>query len=232
MNILDLLFPRRCLGCGKVGQYFCVMCRKKIRPIHESETICPVCEKPAMGGSTHPRCKTRDSIDGLTSFFHYDSSIKKAIKLLKYRFVRDVAGEFVSLIPKEAFEALSESTSRYRNSLIVPIPLHPSRLHFRGFNQAELLAGLIAERIHIPVEARCMKRIRRTTPQVEMKDRNERMKNMSGVFSFQKLPTMNHTLCAIILFDDVFTTGATMRSAATTLKVAGFPFVWGVTMAR
>jgi competence protein ComFC len=63
-----------------------------------------------------------------------------------------------------------------------------------------------------------------------MKDRDERMKNMDGVFSYnnETMKQCNN----VLLFDDVFTTGATLRSAAAILKRSGITFVWGVTMAR
>ncbi len=170
-------------------------------------------------------CKTRYTIDGLTSFFHYDSIIQKAIKALKYRFVSDLATEFVSLIPQSSFSLFPKA------SVLAPIPLHSARLRHRGFNQAELLGSLIVQRLKIPIRTDIIKRTRSTTPQVEMKDREDRLKNMSDVFSSlnSKLEAISST---IFLFDDVFTTGATMRAAANTLKREGAAFVWGITMAR
>lgn len=224
MNILDFLFPRRCLACGKLGKYFCDRCSGKIRTIEERETICPVCERPAIGGATHPFCKTRFSIDGLTSFFHYNGIIQKAIKAIKYRSVSDLSSEFVSLIPQSAFSLIPKP------SVLIPIPLHPFRLRLRGFNQAEVLGKLIAPRLGIPMRTDLVKRMKYTMPQVEMKDRNKRLKNMEKVFSIHKLFIINHS--SVLLFDDVFTTGATMRAAASVLKKGGAEFVWGITMAR
>ena len=74
-----------------------------------------------------------------------------------------------------------------------------------------------------------LKRTRKTIPQVAMHDKTERLHNMEGAFSVQtdtKLPSR------VILFDDVFTTGTTMRAATNTLKRHGVSFVWAVTMAR
>jgi len=115
--------------------------------------------------------------------------------------------------------------------MLIPIPLHPSRYRDRGFNQAEVLGRILADRLHIPIRTDILKRVIKTTPQVEMKDRKERLKNMKNVFSIHnsKFVIPNST---IILFDDVFTTGATMRAAGETLKRAGAKSVWAVTMAR
>lgn len=188
--------------------------------IGQNETICPLCERPSFVGTTHPRCKTPHAIDGLMSFFRYDEIIKTAIKALKYRFASDLALEFVDLIPASSFP----------RATLVPIPLHQSRLRYRGFNQAELLGTMIAERLHIPVRTDLLKRILNTAPQVKMKDRDKRLMNLKNAFSI--LHSSFSIPHSVLLFDDVFTTGATMRAAANALKRAGATFVWGITMAR
>ena len=156
-------------------------------------------------------------MDGLTSFFRYQGIIQKAIKALKYRSISDLASEFVSLIPQVEIPIVD---------VFIPVPLHASRYRQRGFNQAEVLGRLIAEKLHTPLRTDILKRIKRTIPQVEMKKRKERLKNMEKVFA------ATHSPERVLLFDDVFTTGATMRSAAKVLKKRGAKFVWGMTMAR
>lgn len=256
MTLLDLFFPKRCFGCGRIGVYFCTSCRSDIGIIEQSETICPVCEQPAIAGATHPRCQTRYTIDGLTSFFHYDGIIRKAVKALKYRYVSDLVQEFIALIPPVSFLFLTKQLStKLLSSLVIPIPLHPSRQRHRGFNQAELLGRLLADRLEIPIRTRVLERVRKTVPQVEVKDREKRLKNMKGVFRIAEAASFADPRSAegfgearvatkaesegrqfnngaIFLFDDVFTTGATLRSAATALKHSGVKFVWGITMAR
>lgn len=230
MNILDILFPKRCLNCGRFGKYFCDRCAGTIRTIGVSETICPICEHSAIGGMTHPGCQTRYSLDGLTSIFHYDGIIKEAVKTLKYRLVTDLAREFVSLIPSSVFNNLT--IQQYNNCVLVPIPLHPSRFRSRGFNQAEVLGVPLAGRLHIPIRTDILRRVKATTPQVEMKDRGKRINNMNKVFTVNNSTIQQCNNETIYLFDDVFTTGATMRAAGETLKRAGATFVWAVTMAR
>jgi ComF family protein len=194
-----------------------------------SETICPICEKSAIAGATHPRCQTRYAIDRLTSFFHYDGIIRKAIKAIKYRYAFDLAKEFIDIIPLRVFN--KRTIQHINNPRFVPIPLHSSRQRDRGFNQAELLGSLLAERLGIPIHTDMLERVLKTVPQVEVKDREKRLKNMKGVFGF-KQSTVNIHQSTILLFDDVFTTGATLRSATSVLKRKGARFVWGVTMAR
>lgn len=236
MHLLDFIFPKRCVGCGKIGGYFCLRCRQIIRPVLQSETICPICEHPAMFGFSHPSCRTRYTLDGLTSFFHYDGVIKKAVKALKYRLVSDVAAEFVSLLQETFF--LNSFHPKLLHPIFIPIPLHKMRLYKRGFNQAEILGKLVAERLpaqaglQIPMYTDILLRTRQTKPQVEMKNKEDRLKNMHGVFALnlkRKVEVRNKN---VILFDDVFTTGATMRAAASVLKHAGAKRVWAITMAR
>ena len=224
MNILDFIFPKRCLTCWRFGKYFCDHCASSIRTIGANEAICPVCGRLAFRGMTHPRCKTKYSLDGLTSIFRYDGIIKQAVKTLKYRRVTNLAKEFVSLVPSSVFNNVT--IQQYNNCILVPIPLHPSRFRDRGFNQAEVLGRLFADRLYIPIRTDILRRMKATTAQVEMKDRKERLKNMSNVFDAAQ---QNGN---IVLFDDVFTTGATMRAAGESLKRVGAKSVWAVTIAR
>lgn len=230
MSILDFLFPKRCVGCGRIGNYFCQHCQRAIVPILHSETICPVCERPSIAGLTHPTCSTRYTPDGLTSFFHYKGVVGSAVRTIKYRLAFDVATEFVSFIPN----SLLEDIPRWNKDawIVVPIPLYKKRFHERGFNQAEMLGKLVASRLKIPIRSDILFRTRETKPQVEMKHKKDRLQNMHGVFGLN-LKTQ-HVLRNkhIILFDDVFTTGATMREATSVLKHAGANRVWAVTMAR
>lgn len=229
MNLLDLLFPRRCVGCGRIGGYFCATCRRSIRIVASNEMICPVCEGLAIDGITHPACRTRYSPDGLTSFFRYDGIVRTAVKTLKYRLVSDLAGEFVFLIPPVTVADLSRIISSRHVRSFVPVPLHVSRLYERGFNQAEVLGVAVSIRLQLPVRTDMLRRTRRTVPQVEKSNRQERLKHMEGVFAAQSVTDGDS---GVVLFDDVFTTGATIRSAANVLKRAGVRFVWAVTMAR
>lgn len=227
MAILDIFFPKRCLGCGSIGAYFCVQCRQKTHDISPNEAICPVCERSAIDGVTHPRCRTRYSLDGLTSFFCYQGVVKKAITSLKYQGVYDLAAAFIALLSVEGVFPRGMSSEEW---VLIPIPLHPHRLRARGFNQAEVLGGLLAKRLHIKMYTGILRRIVNTKPQVTMKERSARLANLEQAFTCNKdfLKRWDN----IILFDDVYTTGATMRAAGNALKRAGARVVWAVTMAR
>jgi len=198
--------------------------------IATNECECPVCRRRAFGGATHPKCRARYSLDGLTSFFYYNTVVREVIKSVKYRFVSDMVEEFVSLVPGSLYGLLPMSSSE--PSIIVPIPLHSARVRYRGFNQAEKISTAIGKKLHIPVRMDILARSRYTEPQVSMRDPQKRRENMRKVFALQAGAKEQMNGVGIFLVDDVFTTGATMRSAAEVLKRGDAKFVWAVTMAR
>lgn len=218
MHLLDLLFPKFCLGCGKWGSYICSSCFLKIHLLPYLK--CPVCSRVSFDGITHPRCKKRFGLDRLISFFPYTVVVQKAIKTIKYRFAYKVTDD---LLRRTSLPELP------KQSVFIPIPLHQSRLRLRGFNQAEIIARVLSKRYGVPVKTDILKRVRKTIPQVDMKNRQDRLSNMKGVFRVNKVPTQENL---IILIDDVYTTGATMQSACEELKHAGVRNVWGLTMAQ
>jgi ComF family protein len=113
--------------------------------------------------------------------------------------------------------------------VILPIPLHGSRLYERGFNQALLLADRIGDRFSIPVCYDNLVRTRPTRPQVELSGL-DRVKNVSGAFSLLAPHAIKNR--NVMLVDDVFTTGATMNECSRILKASGASCVAALTLAR
>ena len=231
MNFLDFLFPRRCLGCGQWGQYFCSQCLNLV--LLGPQRICPLCGKPAIGGLTPPSCSRPWSLDGLTSIFSYQGLMKKAIKKLKYNFASDLAEDlvefFLSFCGEDKFFS---HFCQERNVYFLPVPLHPKRKRWRGFNQAELLGKMIANNLDLPFSPDLLRRKRNTKPQTRLK-KKERRKNIKGAFEIN--PKMSHfplLTSKFIIFDDVWTTGSTLRECGQVLKRAGAREVWGLTIAR
>ena len=112
--------------------------------------------------------------------------------------------------------------------LVVPVPLHPARLRERGFNQAELLAKILAQKINIPLGC-ALERIRYTTTQTAL-DRSERMENSHNAFRLRKNTDVRGL--RVLLIDDVLTTGSTLSECARVLKRAGANSVHAATAAR
>lgn len=230
MGILDLFFPKICCGCGKFGVYLCDKCTKEIL---QTDLVCPNCEKPAIGGVTHPLCHKKYGLDGLWSLGIYQNPLKKVIQKLKYKFVSDVAEVLVNLMVEywARYDAqfLSEiKKDRGENWIIVPVPLHPRREKWRGFNQSALLSKILTHKLGLEY-AETLKRTRFTKPQVSLKSW-QRKQNIKDAFS---LVSSFHPLTSnILLIDDVWTTGSTLKECCYVLKRGGVQKVWAITLAR
>ena len=227
---LDLLFPLSCAGCGTEGAYLCAPCAADI-PMYAP--ACIVCKKlvPAHGdipaGKTCTPCRKKSRIYASFSPFSYDTpAIKTLIHDLKYRRVAGNAEILGALLSRAiAYHGILLS----RDSVIIPIPLHPSRERTRGFNQAQLIADALGAKLGISVRADLLKKIKNTRPQMDL-PREERLKNVTGAFAVSDSDTVRNRTC--ILMDDVKTTGATLESAARVLRAAGAKRVWAITVAR
>src|SRR3989344_2373899 len=235
MGFLDLLFPKICIGCKKSGSYFCSQCEKQAK-LHFPQ-VCPVCERNSIDGLTHVRCKKGFVPNGLISLWDYQGVPKKAIGKLKYKFVRSIASELVIPLVKQLKEAqrVNLDTPEWNRGkfTIVPIPLYWMRENWRGFNQSEELARLLAEKMSSEGGSasgggwevvKLLERKAKGRSQVGLKEK-ERKENIEGVFKVS-----NSVMCLpsnpIILFDDVWTTGSTMLEATRVLKKAGVKKVW------
>ena len=220
------------MGCNEWGTY---LCPDGLNFIKTSDNrICSVCEGSAIYGLTHPGClrKHPQSLDGLTSIFVYKGVVKRAIAKLKYKFVTDLAETILELFlsfcgEDKAFTKLV----RQKNIILVPVPLHWQRKNWRGFNQAELLGQMIARKLGINFLPDLLIRVRNTKEQTKLK-KEKRLKNIHGAFKINHCPSVINHQPSIILFDDVWTTGATIKECAKVLKKRGFKKVWGLTLAR
>jgi ComF family protein len=187
-------------------------------------------------GETCLSCGRRHSLDGLfaAASFRGNRMIESAIHIMKYEFVDGIGG------PLGRFLADAASRSELPlPDLIVPVPLHPWRARFRGFNQSSLIAASLSERltpgIGIPVREDILIRSRFTLPQARSHDAKERKENLQGAFRLSgKISNAKKTLsgATVWLVDDVATTGATLEECAKILKKSGTKKVLGVVVAR
>jgi len=231
MSILDLIYPKFCLGCGKVGTYCCVECLKTTPQLRSLQ--CPECERPSYHGRTHAHCRKQFGLDGVFSLYPYVGIVKNVIKGMKYRFAYRMVLDLFQAIPKEYVHRLTQHVMFTKHHVfLLPIPLHPSRQRERGFNQAAVIAKVVATLVHMPVNTSCLERSKKTLPQVNVKHKEERIENMKQAFNIRKNNTSLIRGASIILVDDVYTTGSTLKNAALVLKQAGARFVFGLTIAQ
>ena len=104
MTITDLLFPRRCFGCGYMGVYICPTCVKRLSVVNFQE--CFYCRKKSLYGFTHPACKRKNGIDGYIHLFYYNNTLKKIIKGIKYSLVTSAKRDLYYLIGRYGAENL------------------------------------------------------------------------------------------------------------------------------
>ncbi len=212
---LDLLFPPRCLHCGtgleksEKESWLCFSCENNI--IIHTTLFCSVC------GARLPENRKichKNSAYLLAAATKYDGPVRSVIRQLKYRGWPSLSLKIRRYLEKY----VKNSGLTANNHLVIPIPLHPSRLKERGFNQAELLAVEIADILGLKMEPGILSRTKKTEAQAEQKDYDKRKINIAGAFEIK-----NPKLIAgknIVLVDDVFTSGATMNEAVRTLKSA------------
>lgn len=228
VGILDFVFPKYCVNCKKLGSYLCSNCFSYVS--FDAETMCLVCGRPSVDNFTHPVCQNRYNIDGSFCAISYKGVARKLLFRFKYKpFISDLKTLlsdlfYESLIQQEGFAKIIKL-----NPVLVPIPLHSSKLKVRGYNHAEILAKELSSRLNLKT-LDLLKRIKKTSSQFGLK-KDERRKNLQDAF----LPIPNITISQypnIILVDDILTTGITFSEAAKTLKKAGSKRIFASALAR
>jgi len=207
--LLNLFFPKFCFFCQKEGSFLCLDCKATF-PVF----------------STHIKKKIAFLDDLYFALDYREPRVSFLIKKFKYfPFLKEL-GEELSFFLFEHFQML-ERKPDFSDFLVVPIPLEKERKKWRGFNQSEILAFEISKFFGLKMENDLLERTKKTLPQAELK-REEREENMKDAFSVKK----NFKGEKILLVDDVFTSGATLREAARVLKKKGAKKVIGIVLAR
>lgn len=229
--ILDLLFPKKCVGCKRLDSYFCQDC---VSNILQTDLVCPMCEKLSIGGQTHPICKRKFGLDGLWSLGIYQGSLREAIKQLKYGRVSKLAETLTDILIEywakfQPFLLDQIKKDRGEGWVLIPVPLHWYRENKRGFNQSSLIGKALSKSLGLDY-LDGLKRIRYTKPQVKLKGRDRHI-NIRNAFEIPKPYVLNPNPY-VLLIDDVWTTGSTLKECGYVLKRAGAKKVWAITLAR
>jgi len=200
--------------------------------INIAENICPVCKKPAIDGITHPKCQTRTSLEGLVFFWRYKGIVHKIIHKIKYNpfiftAIEDIVGSHTTMPENPAFQDFLS-----QKPILIPVPLHKSRMRYRGYNHAEKIAQAFGKKWHLKVANNLLLRIKKTKPQAKLKF-EERKSNIKNAFAINS--SYHHISISSshsILVDDVWTTGSTLSECCRVLKQKGAQKIWALTLAR
>ena len=218
---LDWLFPPVCGGCSRIGFRWCPNCQHQVVPV--PEPVCQSCGMPLSRPGICPTCHDNPPpYEALRSWVVFEGPIRHAIHSLKYG--RNVAlGD--ALAPHLA-ECASKSS--WKVDLVVPVPLGRKRIKERGYNQVGLLAIPLAAMQGWRYKPQVLIRARETRSQVGLSPL-ERKENIAGAFRAEPALAAGK---AILLVDDVVTTGATLAACSDALILAGARIVYALTLAR
>ena len=224
--VLNFALPPRCAGCGIIVadvHSFCPECWKQVEFLGEGG--CKICGIPlaATDADTCAACLARPPRIARTRAAVAYDELSRSLAI-RFKYGRKVA--------------VAKTMARYmqplvrpggERPLIVPVPLHRSRLWWRGFNQSALVARELAKALGFPADPFALRRVRRTPPLKGM-SALQRRKTVAGAFRvWNKAAVAGRT---VILIDDVLTTGSTAEACARALKRAGAARVELVSWAR
>ena len=237
--VIDWLYPPRCRACasrivGRDAEYFCSGCWARIQRV--GHPLCNICGRPFpdAGGDDHvcgacilrpPQfvqarswaCYPREETD--------EHPLRRALQKFKY-------GRKVSLgkpLGRIMARGCREFLTGCETAVIVPVPLHPKRLRWRGFNQSVLLARHIGRAYGLPMDPFLLRRVKETPPQTQLNE-EERRRNVRGAFALAPGRTLEKK--DVLLVDDVYTSGATVNECSRTLRRSGAEQVFVLTLAR
>ena len=226
-QLLDAVYPPSCVLCGAPGERDRDLCAGCAAELPQVGLACGRCGRPlaATAGAICGRCLRRPpSYSGVFAPLRYAEPVDRLIAEYKFRGRLTHAALFAALLIEAA-----EAAGRRPPELLLPVPLHRSRLRERGYNQALELARPIGRHWKVPVDAFALKRVRPTAAQMQLPAK-QRLKNVRGAFALRdgvRLPE------SVAVVDDVMTTGATVSEIAKLLRRSGVKRVevWAVARA-
>ena len=233
-GLTDIIFPRNCILCRRYHPAtahdplcppcreavpwnkppFCVRCSRHLDSLTE-ESLCPSCR-------AHP-----PHFDEGWALVNYDGPVRDLLLRFKFHDKTSIRLTFTTILK----EFIARYTLRFPDAaMVIPMPLHPTRLRERGYNQAALLGACMAQELNLPLMENTLQRQRHTLRQSELPAK-DRWTNISGAFTINPVFAADIVGREVLLVDDILTTGATASEAAKTLKDAGASRVIIITLA-
>ncbi len=213
--LLDLFFPRSCLGCGTTGTYVCGSCKKELVP-HPDR--CPFCHRVMKYGQVCYDCRPEHRhLQWIMVAFVYTSFIKKLIRDLKFAHKYDIAWFLAERIALLIQTNPSLVEAQKSNKLFISfVPSHRRRRRVvKWYNQSELLATHAAKALWITY-IQAVSKQKYTTSQTKC-TRQQRLVNLLWAFTIKTRETLP-PWTTVVLVDDITTTWATLNELAKTRK--------------
>jgi ComF family protein len=217
-DLLHVLLEQDCLLCAAAGgtQLICAPC---VADMQRADEGCPRCADAGPAEQVCGAClKHPPHFDSTTALWRYEFPLDRLVLALKYGERLALAAWFGRVLAREV---------NAKPDLLLPMPLHPTRLRQRGFNQAAEIARAVAKRLKLTWKSDVLVRLRDTAPQADLPI-DERARNVREAF----LCMADLSGKTVALIDDVMTTGATLNEAAVALKRAGAARVENWVVAR
>lgn len=212
-DFLELFYPRLCVGCGKKlyrdERYVCLECLSSLPLTQDHESADNFVEQHLYG---------RPFIESATALMLYEkeSVPQKLLHEIKYHGAKELARSLGRMLGRDLRGGRFASVD-----MIVPVPLHPNRLKWRGYNQSEWFAMGLSEELGLPVRTDLVERVTETSTQTK-KNAEERWENVQGIFSLKKdAPLQDIKGKHVLVVDDVITTGATLMACAAAIATIG-----------
>lgn len=226
-SALNLLFPRCCPVCGEIiipkGALICPACMHKLSWVRRP--TCMRCGKEIISGGIeycYDCARHHRTFDSGMAIINYNELSSHSMAQIKYNNKR----EYLDFYAEAIYRKLGRRILRLHPDLLVPVPVHPSRLKTRGFNQAQELALILSEKLQIPVNTTLLSRSKNTLPQKALSP-SERLENLEQAFISAPVPPGINT---ILLVDDIYTTGSTIEACSRVLKRQGAKYIHFVTI--
>jgi ComF family protein len=190
-------------------QSHCPLCQRST-----SDALCEYCARKLKNCGQKNPCASWEGDIPVFGWSIYGGAIKRAIAVMKYENqpqIGTVLGEWLG----EAW--LLNSPHRYSQLLVIPIPMHPQKQKQRGYNQAALIAQSFCQTTKLKLELNGLSRIRETKAQFGLSV-TEREKNLTEAFTVGQKFRAHRPNVPVLLVDDIYTTGATAKSAVQTFR--------------
>lgn len=212
-SLLERLLPTSCLLCGGPAMSAIDLCAACERELPWLGPACPRCALPLPVPAVCGVCqRTPPRFAQCIAAFRYAYPVRELLSRFKFDGDLCAGRALSSCLARRLDDAYADRRSDF---LVVPVPLHASRLRSRGFNQAERIARRAAAELELTVSTRSLRRVR-STPDQKSLDLKARRANLRGAFDAIEIPAG-----PVALVDDVLTTGATANAAAAALLARG-----------